>query len=97
MSHKILERSDDLLVRDVDSGINDAWRWEWMETSIVVNVNEKLQGKTSWTGGPLKICAKDHIRKLIYFSFVARMLGVGSFWKIQVRFELLQFRWGLSL
>ena len=37
MSHKILERSDDLLVRDVDSGINDAWRWEWMETSIVVN------------------------------------------------------------
>ena len=38
MSHKILERSDDLLVRDVDSGINDAWRWEWMETSIVVNV-----------------------------------------------------------
>ena len=64
MSHKILERSDDLLVRDVDSGINDAWRWEWMETSIVVNVNEKLQGKTSWTGGPLKICAKDHIRIL---------------------------------
>ena len=40
MSHKILERSDDLLVRDVDSGINDAWRWEWMETSIVVNVNQ---------------------------------------------------------
>ena len=56
MSHKILERSDDLLVRDVDSGINDAWRWEWMETSIVVNVNEKLQGKTGWTGVPLKIC-----------------------------------------
>ena len=70
MSHKILERSDDLLVRDVDSGINDAWRWEWMETSIVVNVNEKLQGKTSWTGGPLKICAKDHIRKVIYFSCI---------------------------
>ena len=46
MSHKILERSDDLLVRDVDSGINDAWRWEWMETSIVVNVNEKLNGSS---------------------------------------------------
>ncbi len=49
-----LTRDDDLRVRDVDKGVKNPWRWEWMEISCTVDVEKTLNDKTSWNGGPLK-------------------------------------------
>ena len=69
MPHVELTRSDDLKVRDVDHGIKNPWRWEWLDSAVTVDVKKTLSEKTSWTGGPLKMYPKDYIRK-VYTSFL---------------------------
>ena len=69
MPHVELTRSDDLKVRDVVDRVRNPWKWEWMESAVTVDVKMTLGEKTSWTGGPLKMHAKDYIRK-VHSSFL---------------------------
>ena len=69
MPHVELTRSDDLKVSDVEDGIKNLWRWEWLDSAVTVDVKKTLSEKNSWTGGPLKMYPKDYIRK-VYTSFL---------------------------
>ena len=64
MTHTVLERSDDLKIRQVDSGIKNAWRWEWMQMVANIDVITKLKGETSWTGGR-KSRQRSHIGSFV--------------------------------
>ena len=63
MPHVELTRSDDLKVRDVDHGIKNPWRWEWLDSAVTVDVKKTLSEKTSWTGGPLKIIFARYLHR----------------------------------
>ena len=69
MSDKILTRSkDSSRVEIVDKECTNKWKWEWMERSVVVDVNDILHS-ASWKCGLLTINLKDDIRK-VHFLFL---------------------------
>jgi len=63
--YSILQRhkdEDESRLFDSEKGIANKWRWEWLEKTEL-DPSEKF-AKLSWTHGPIKIVAKDHIRKI---------------------------------
>ena len=69
MSDKILTRlKDSSRVEIVDKKCTNKWKWEWMEQSVVVDINDILHS-ASWKCGPLTINLKDDIRKVHFFLF----------------------------
>ena len=63
---RILERSnriDAAKVSEVEQNITNKWLWQWMEKLVELDPAAKFP-KLEWKHGPLKIMAKDHIRKI---------------------------------
>ena len=68
MSDKILTRlKDSSRVEIVDKECTNKWKWEWMEQSVVVDVNDSA----SWKCGPLTINLKDDIRKVNFLFLIS--------------------------
>ena len=60
----IIDRSVIKLV-DVDNGVRNKWRWDWLEKSVLVDpLNKFPEVKLNWSNGPVRMMAKDHIRKI---------------------------------
>ena len=69
MSDKILIRSkDSSRVEIVDKEFTKKWKWEWMEQSVVVDVND-IHHSASRKCGPLTTNLKDDIGK-VHFLFL---------------------------
>ena len=60
---QILQRGDGSL-GEIDDGVPNKFRWEWLEKTVSVNV-KKDHPKVKWTSDqPLEMCLKDCIRKI---------------------------------
>ena len=49
---------------DVEKGVANKWRWEWMLKMVEIADPSKQYPKLKWTHGSVKMVAKDHIRKI---------------------------------
>ena len=49
---------------DVDNGVRNKWRWDWLKKSVLVDPLKKFpKAKLNWSNRPVTMMAKDHIRK----------------------------------
>ena len=50
---------------DVDDGVRNMWRWDWLEKSVLVDPVKKFyKAKLNWLNIPVTMMDKDHIRKI---------------------------------
>ena len=50
-------------LHDIERDIPNKWRWEWLETKVLIPNPVSKFPKLNSTHGPLSMALKDHIRK----------------------------------
>ena len=58
---KILKRDDSVDIENVDEGVANKWRWQWVEKTVDVDLSKYPKITRSDT---IRICLKDCIRKI---------------------------------
>ena len=69
---KILKRDDAIDIENVDEGVANKWRWQWVEKTVDVDLSKypKIRGQDAVT-----ICLKDCIRKIDQCGKTICLLG----------------------
>ena len=57
------KKADESKLVDVEKGVVNKFRWEWMERVVEFDPLEKFP-KLNWTHGSVRLTVKDHIRKI---------------------------------
>ena len=62
---KILKRDDAVDIQNVDQGVANKWRWQWVEKTVDVDL---LKYAKITRPDTITICLKDCIRKIYQFG-----------------------------